>query len=72
MSGRSGREGRRLFHEYASEADSDGEVRYTYLLKLLQSADPDDKENACLAIASAAQDSEPTRQVTRPSNATYL
>ena len=55
-------EGRRLFHEYASGADSDGEVRYRYLLALLQSADPDDKENACIAVAAAAQDSPPNRQ----------
>ena len=40
----------------------DGEVRYSYLLKLLQSSDPDDKENACLAVAAAAQDCEPIQQ----------
>ena len=54
--------GRRLFHEYAAGVDADGEVRYRYLLALLQSLDPDDKENACLAIAACAQDSEINRE----------
>ena len=56
------KEGRRQFHEYASGTDADGEVRFRYLLALLQSSDPDDKENACLAIAAAAQESEANRQ----------
>ena len=37
-------------------------MRLQYLSALLQSADPDDKENACVAIAAAAQDSPTTRQ----------
>ena len=55
-------EGRRLFHEYASGTDADGEVRFRYLLALLQSSDPDDKENACLGVAAAAQDSPDNQQ----------
>lgn len=55
------KEGRRLFHEHASLKDTDNEVRYRYLLALLQSADPDDQENACLAIAAIAQDSDANR-----------
>ena len=54
--------GRRAFNEYATSTDADGEVRLRYLLALLQSPDPDDKENACLAIAAAAQDSPANRQ----------
>ena len=34
----------------------------TYLAALLVSKDPDDKEHACLAIASAAQDSPESRE----------
>ena len=37
-------------------------MRLQYLSALLQSADPDDKENACDAIAAAARDSPTTRQ----------
>ena len=37
-------------------------MRLQYLSALLQSADPDDKENACVAIAAAAKDSQTTRQ----------
>ena len=54
--------GRRMFHEYSMAPDAEGEARYNYLLWLLQSSDPDDKENACLAIAAAAQESEINRQ----------
>jgi len=54
--------GRRHFFEYAMGTDGEGEVRLRYLLALLQSADPDDKENACVAIAAAAQDSPTNRQ----------
>ena len=53
--------GRRLFHEHAMTVDADGEVRFRYLLSLLQSSDPDDQENACLALAAAAQDSAVNR-----------
>ena len=34
----------------------------TYLAALLVSKDPDDKEHACLAIASAAQDASMNRE----------
>ena len=54
-------EARSLFHEYASDQDREREVRYRYLLSLLLSSDPDDREHACLAIASVAQDSPPNR-----------
>ena len=37
------------------------QVRLTYLSALLLSTDPDDKENACLAIAAIAQDSSENR-----------
>ena len=37
-------------------------MRLQYLSALLQSADPDDKEKACVAIDAAAQDSPTTRQ----------
>mmetsp|Transcript_8106 Transcript_8106/g.20105 ORF Transcript_8106/g.20105 Transcript_8106/m.20105 type:complete len:1749 (-) Transcript_8106:113-5359(-) len=46
-----------IFHEYASGSDFDGQVRFKYLLTLLLSSDPDDKEHACLAIAAVAQES---------------
>lgn len=54
--------GRTLFHKHASEVDKDGELRYRYLLSLLQSADPDDQENACLAIHGAATDCDDVRK----------
>ena len=54
--------GRQKFFEYAMGTDGDGEVRLRYLLALLQSSDPDDKENACVAIAAAAQDSPANRE----------
>jgi hypothetical protein len=54
-------EARRLFHEYASGVDGDGEVRYRYLLALLLSPDPDDREHACMAIASVSQESSANR-----------
>ena len=54
--------GRELFYTHASKSDSDGQLRYRYLLKLLESTDPDDKENACLAIAAAATDSDDNRK----------
>eukprot|EP00966_Prymnesium_polylepis_P124788 2886092-Prymnesium_polylepis.3 len=53
---------RTLFHEYAALQDRDGVVRYKYLSALLESADPDDREHACLAIASVAQDSPTNRK----------
>ena len=55
------REGRNLFNQYATGTDSHGEVRLTYFSSLLVSKDPDDKEHACLAIASVAQDSQANR-----------
>ena len=54
--------GRALFLEYSMGMNSEGEVRLQYLSTLLLSADPDDKENACVAIAAAAQDSPTARQ----------
>ncbi len=54
-------DGRKKFYEYASGADASGMVRFKYLSALLVSHDPDDKEHACLAIASAAMDCEPNR-----------
>lgn len=48
---------RKMFHDYARQYDRDGQIRYEYLLALLMSSDPDDREHACLAIASVAQDS---------------
>ena len=46
---------------YATGTDSHGEIRLKYFSALLVSKDPDDKEHACLAIASVAQDSQPNR-----------
>ena len=46
---------------YATGTDSHGEIRLKYFSALLLSKDPDDKEHACLAIASVAQDSQPNR-----------
>ena len=54
-------DGRKKFYEAASQPDSSGEVRFKYLSTLLDSHDPDDKEHACLAIASVTQDCEPNR-----------
>ena len=49
---------------YATGTDSlTGEVRVKYFTSLLASKDPDDKEHACLAIASIAQDSPANREV---------
>ena len=56
------KEGRQLFHDYATGVDAHGEVRLTYLTALLKSRDPDDKEHACLAIAAVAQDSNVNRE----------
>jgi len=55
-------QGRRQFGEYAAQKDSDGTVRLTYLSALLLSNDPDDRENACLAIAAIAQDAPDNRK----------
>ena len=49
---------------YATGTDSlTGEVRVKYFTSLLASKDPDDKEHACLAIASIAQDSSANREM---------
>ena len=56
-------EGRKIFGEYASGPDREGKVKITYLTALLLSDDPDDKEHACLAIASIAQDSSANREM---------
>ena len=55
------KDGRQMFHDYATGVDAHGEVRMTFLTALLTSKDPDDKEHACLAIASVAQDSPQNR-----------